>query len=70
MPTTQNQRYQETCDRTLTDLFRNLAFDEYQVEICRQNCARLNDFDTMKAFALLDSNKCGQIDSVNIVEFL
>jgi Ca2+-binding EF-hand superfamily protein len=31
----QNQRYEESCDRTLTDLFRNLAFDEYQVEVCR-----------------------------------
>lgn len=66
----QNQRYEESCDRTLTDLFRNLAFDEYQVEVCRQNCARLNDFDPKKAFELLDTSRCGHIDPVNIVEFL
>lgn len=31
MSGTQNQRYRSSCDRTLTDLFRNLATDEAYV---------------------------------------
>jgi hypothetical protein len=65
-----SQRYQDSCDRTLTDLFRNLAFEEQQVEIQRQNLARLPDFDPMRAFNLIDVNGVGALDTINIIEFL
>ena len=50
-----SQRYQDSCDRTLTNLFRNLSSDEAYVEISRQNLALNSEFDAQKAFNLIDS---------------
>jgi hypothetical protein len=65
-----SQRYQDSCDRTLTNLFRNLASDEAYVEISRQNLALNTEFDAQKAFNLIDSRSVGKIDAYDLVDFM
>lgn len=51
-------------------MLRNLAAEETQVEIARQNLCFQTSFDPKKAFAMVDQKQIGNIDGQDIIDFL